>query len=209
MTGANALPLAQLRGARTTTTTMMLAKLASAAGETLCRVRNLSDGGMMIEAAGCYSPGDALALELRNGVHIHGKVIWARGGRIGLQFDEPARVADLLAPPLKPVSRIRRTQMPRPARFAVSLQIVLIDSLYSRVVELCDISQGGVRVRLGAGTPRPVGETVQLKIPDLGDKRAIVRWAATEAGLSFVVPLSFEVFSPWLSARTLRSGQPV
>ena len=55
----------------------------------VARVRNLSEGGMMVETAVPFSIGDTLDCELRNIGRVAGRVAWATEGRVGVAFDAP------------------------------------------------------------------------------------------------------------------------
>lgn len=52
------------------------------------RVRNLSDGGMMAEAALHVRRGHRLTIELRNIGVVGGSVAWVQDNRFGIAFDE-------------------------------------------------------------------------------------------------------------------------
>ena len=67
------------------------------------KVRNLSDGGMMAEAAVVVERGMRLGIELRNIGRIKGSVAWTHENRFGIVFDneidskrvrEPATTGD-------------------------------------------------------------------------------------------------------------------
>lgn len=53
------------------------------------RVRNLSEGGLMVELARSVAVGAAVMLELRGIGEVTGRVAWQAEGRIGVAFDEP------------------------------------------------------------------------------------------------------------------------
>ena len=54
----------------------------------ITRVRNLSTGGMMIDAPFEMVPGTRLTVELRGVGLIEGRVAWASAGKAGVAFDE-------------------------------------------------------------------------------------------------------------------------
>ena len=60
-------------------------------GELTARVRNLSNGGMMIEIDAALDielqPGEPLTAELRNIGRVKGEIAWAAGRRYGVRFD--------------------------------------------------------------------------------------------------------------------------
>ena len=55
---------------------------------TKAKVRNLSAVGMMVESEVRVQRGQRIAAELRNIGPVAGVVVWIRGGRFGVAFDE-------------------------------------------------------------------------------------------------------------------------
>ena len=53
------------------------------------RVRNLSEGGLMVEYDRAVEPGAAVMLEMRGLGEVTGTVAWCTRGRIGIALDEP------------------------------------------------------------------------------------------------------------------------
>ncbi len=53
------------------------------------RVRNLSEGGLMVDCDRVKEPGTAVVLDLRGIGEIDGKVAWCTEGRIGIALDRP------------------------------------------------------------------------------------------------------------------------
>ena len=70
---------------------LLLAARLSVGGKpaTDIRVRNLSEGGLMIDNAPPMAIGTALAVELRNIGSVPGRVAWYVEGRAGIAFDVP------------------------------------------------------------------------------------------------------------------------
>ena len=64
------------------------------------RVRNLSSGGMMIEAPSPFVPGEVVVVELRGLGALSARIAWCAEGRAGVAFDTPvdARLARKGAP---------------------------------------------------------------------------------------------------------------
>lgn len=58
-----------------------------AAAPVRVKVRNLSAGGMMAEAANAVSRGDRLVVNLRNVGEVKGTVAWVQGNRFGIAFE--------------------------------------------------------------------------------------------------------------------------
>ena len=53
------------------------------------RIRNLSEGGLMIEADRPVAIGTAVTLDMRGVGDVTGQVAWCAEGRIGIAFDRP------------------------------------------------------------------------------------------------------------------------
>lgn len=53
------------------------------------RVRNLSEGGLMVDCARVKDPGTAVTLTMRGIGKVGGKVAWCTEGRIGIALDAP------------------------------------------------------------------------------------------------------------------------
>lgn len=69
------------------------AGISHADHDALCRIRNLSSGGVMIECPLALAVDDAVELQLRSGQRIGGTVRWVREGQAGIAFDDPASAA--------------------------------------------------------------------------------------------------------------------
>ena len=71
-------------------------------GETLnVRVRNISNGGVLVESPTPFAKGERLALELRNVGWVPGTVAWSAPGKCGVAFDhdiDPKATRKPLAP---------------------------------------------------------------------------------------------------------------
>tara|TARA_R110000782_G_scaffold78276_1_gene154863 strand:+ start:60196 stop:60852 length:657 start_codon:yes stop_codon:yes gene_type:complete len=57
--------------------------------DALCRIRNLSAGGVMIESPLDFAMDEPVLLQLRTGRTISGVVRWVSEGRAGIAFDDP------------------------------------------------------------------------------------------------------------------------
>ena len=64
-------------------------RFASTQDEGEVRIRNLSAGGLMAEAAVQVPRGEKVELKLRNIGWIRGTVAWVAEGRIGIAFEHP------------------------------------------------------------------------------------------------------------------------
>lgn len=189
------------RGPRVTTI-LLIGKLASRWGETICRIRNISDEGLMAEVHGSFGVDDKVEVRLKAGDMLSGLVRWSLNGRIGVEFDGPVDVADLLG---HVANRIGPEGVARGPRFEVECRAELLAAHQRHEVRLIDLSQGGARLVADLRLERD--SIVRLAIPGLGDREAAVRWVGEGAyGLSFLEPLAFADFGAWLINRSLRYG---
>lgn len=184
------------RSERQVVTVRWVAKMSGEKGQELCLIRNISVGGVM---ANIYSPheiGENISLEIRSGQQLDGEIVWMRDGCVGVRFRQQIDVAELL----KSASSDRNALRTRAPRIEVygRANIKVGSRTYS--VDLCDLSQGGVKVTL----PEPIkaGEEAVVSISGLEDRKSLIRWQKDgRAGLSFVRPISFDLLVEWLSAQ--------
>lgn len=73
------------------TNLLLSASVETGAGEAPVRVRNLSEGGAMLEGMGLPAPGERLLLR-RTALAIAGTCMWRDGSRCGVRFDRPISV---------------------------------------------------------------------------------------------------------------------
>jgi hypothetical protein len=92
-------------------TILPVAKLVTEALEALCRIKNISAGGLMAEVTAPVSVGTELYIEMNPDQRIPGRVVWARDGAIGVKFDQDVDLRELLAN-----RRPREGFRPRPPR---------------------------------------------------------------------------------------------
>ena len=95
-------------------TVMRVAKLVNEALqiEGLGVVRNVSDGGMMIEAHIAVEVGQVIAVSLLEDRKVLGEITWKEGNAIGISFDAPVPIEDVLARPDR-LGDGRKVRLPR------------------------------------------------------------------------------------------------
>ncbi len=174
--------------------TLRLAKLDSAIGSQLIRMRNMSAGGVMADCARCPPVGEAVTVEI-SGQSIPSSVVWIRDGLIGLKFDGGVDLGELLAG-RKPRHGFR----PRPPRLDIACAAsVKLGKLYYKV-EVQDISLGGMKV--APIDEYCIGEKVVVVVESLRPIKGIVRWYSDRrAGIVFDQELSFEELAEWAGKR--------
>jgi len=196
---AGTIPLvAQLepREARVTTI-FLIGKLLSRHGEALCRIRNLSSGGLMAEVHVPLDEDDAVQVELKAGDRLSGRVRWTQEGRMGVAFDAQVEVAALLA---RATARTDEQKLARAPRFSADCAIELGVDGRGRAGRLVNLSQGGAR--LEADVVPEKGQLMTLAIPGLPERQGSVRWIGDGAlGLAFAEPFAFDELGVWLAER--------
>jgi hypothetical protein len=190
------------------TTILLVARLSTGSRDELCRIRNISSGGMRIETLSPVSPGERVSIELKNRAVVDGVVVWVDPPGFGLRFDHSVDMVALLAGAALPLERPRsrisvrlggsRRQLP--LRLSARCPVVL--RRYGHVLSgiLEDIAQGGARVSLtGAAVP---GDHIRLVIPGLESRRATVACVADgTVELIFAEPVAFADLSLWLAGK--------
>ncbi|WP_052134497.1 PilZ domain-containing protein [Sphingomonas sp. 37zxx] len=179
------------------TTIFLVGRLSDGMRDDLCRIRNISTGGMRIETLAPVDRGQPICVELKNGVTVRSEVVWTKDGSAGVRFIAPVDIAQVLAPPAK-APRVRNGVVPRAPRLTADCPVVVRHEGHIAAAVLVDVSQGGARVR--ANGTLGVGDCVVLCIPMLGSRRALVRWVSDDmVGLAFAEKLGFAELAQWLA----------
>ena len=185
-------------------TILPAAKLVSESANYLCRIKNISAGGLMAEVTCPLEVGAQVYIELNSEQRIPGQVVWTREGSLGIKFDQDVDLRELLSNRAQ-----RRGLRARPPRLQVTCgATVQIGKLY-HPVEVHDISLGGMKVAINDW--QCAGRDVIATIESLRPVRGRVRWYhGGHAGIVFDRPLSFEELAEWMGKRlevaSLRTG---
>ena len=184
-------------------TVLMVGRILGPLGDGLCRIRNLSAGGLMAEVFAPFAVEDRIGIELRNGFMLDGEVRWTRQGQIGIRFDQP--VADIKSFLAEQRAGLRRRDgyVGRAPRLLVDCSAdIRIDGRHHHGV-VADISQYGARLVTAAPLVRD-GQ-LSLSVAGLPHLRGAVRWVAEDgAGITFLDPLGFKPLGEWLRDPALR-----
>ena len=185
-----------------------VAKLVTAEWQDLCRIRNISAGGVMAEITTPHEAGSPVRLELASGQEINGTIIWVRGTTVGIKFDHNVDLREVLAN-----RRPRIGFRPRPARLEIKCgATVKLGGLYHKV-EVQDVSLGGIKVFLPLKDC--VRRDVLVTVESLRPIKGTIRWQKDGmTGIVFHQPLGFSELAEWLGKRievaSLRaSTQPI
>jgi PilZ domain len=187
------------RGRSRHLTVMRAARLSSNVHsvEALGVVRNVSEGGMMIDAYRGFSVGEKITVSLLDGDRIEGSVVWTDGSTIGVQFSSEIAIDHLLAKPriLADGTRVR------PPRLTLDRKAVLRVGGYMADIEICDISQRGAKIRFGRSLA--IDSRAQISMNHLRPVSCSVKWQVEKLiGLEFHRTLTIEELSTWMGDTT-------
>jgi hypothetical protein len=180
-------------------TILRVGALVGPHGRELCLVRNISAGGLMAHVYSQHVMGERVSVELKTKQQIEGYVIWISDSNIGIQFDNPIDVADLLATHVTSDG-----WRPRTPRVEVDRLATLRGGARIYAANTRDISQGGVKLEVDE--PLEVGREVVLTMERFRPLQAVVRWCQDGfAGIEFKELLPFNELITWLRAERDRS----
>jgi hypothetical protein len=186
-------PAAERRQAPRHLTILRVGALIGREGRELCLIRNISAGGLMAHVYSSHAKGEAVAIELKTNHQIAGKVIWAEGSNIGIQFDAPIDVGDMLSSQ----AVLENGWRPRLPRIEVDRLATLRCGARVYGVNTRDISQGGVK--LETDEPLEVGREIVLTLDRFAPVHGVVRWCAGGlAGIAFNQLIPFAELMTWL-----------
>jgi hypothetical protein len=172
-----------------------VAKLTSDYVQSLCRIRSMSAGGLVADTSVPVPVGAQVRVELSSIQQIRGRVVWVRGETLGIKFDEDADLGALLSR-----NKVRSGCLPRPPRLDISCGATIRTGRQAFVVEVRDISLGGLKVALS--DPALVGKDVHVTIDSLRPQKGKIAWCREgRAGIVFAEPLHFEELADWLGKR--------
>ena len=162
-------------------------------GRELCLVRNISAGGLMAHVYSSHLSGEQIAVELGLNQQIAGRTMWVDEANIGIEFDAPIDVEEMLVsnPLLENGWRQRmpRVEVDRLATVRVGAR------LYG--VNTCDISQGGVKVETDEALT--AGDEVVICMEKFRPLPGQVRWSRDGlAGIAFNEVIPFHELMRWL-----------
>lgn len=156
----------------------------------LCLIRNISAGGMMVRTFCAIPEGTPLSVELKCGQPIRGVVSWARDIHVGISFDDPVDVIDLL-------STSADGPRPRLPRIEVSSFVTLREGATIYRMRVCDISQGGLKVQCDAQLAP--GSDVVVTLTGIDPQPGVVRWVhGDHVGVTFNRLLALPTLIEWL-----------
>lgn len=191
-----AAPEADRRTGQRFMTILRVGKMISAAGQELCLIRNISEGGLMAHVYSEHRIGDRVTIEFKSDQRAEGVVRWVREENVGVEFDEKIDVAQVLR--TQPAPDGKRPRSPR-LEVRAHARLKVDESVWR--VELRDLSQGGAKICIEEKLP--VDQDAVVTIDGLRPLKAIIRWQdATQAGLEFLPAIPFDELIQWLGLRS-------
>lgn len=176
-------PLTERRDGERHLTLLRVGSLLIEGRRELCLIKNISAGGMSIRAYCAITAGTRLSVELKCGQPVSGTARWIDGDVVGVAFDEPVDVVDLLAASMD-------GPRPRMPRIEIGSAAYVREGAATHRVTARDVSQGGIKIE--TGQELTLGAEVVVTLPGLAPQPAVVRWHDNDSyGITFnrVVPL--------------------
>jgi len=174
-------------------TILRVGALVGPHGRELCLIRNISAGGLMAHVYSHHPLGAAVAIELKSNQPVAGTVVWADQSNVGIEFDSPIDVEEMLSSQ----SAIDCGWRPRLPRVEVDRLATLRCGARLYGVNTRDISQGGVKVE--TDQPLEVGREVVLTMEKFRPVAGVVRWCQSGlAGIAFNHLIPFHELMEWL-----------
>lgn len=156
----------------------------------LCLIKNVSAGGMSIRAYCKIAPETRLSVELKCGEQVTGVARWVDGDVVGVAFDEPVDVVDLLATSME-------GPRPRMPRVEVGCIAWVREGAETHRVRTRDISQGGLKVETNGELN--IGSEVVVTLPGLAPHAGVVRWRESSSyGITFNKVIALPLLVGWL-----------
>lgn len=174
-------------------TIFRVAEVRSRDETALCRIRNISDGGMMLNVDMPIHVGEPLHVKLSDELTVAGRVVWTTGDLCGIDFYEKIDAASAL----RAVCEEQRSETFRRPRLRMDVPGVAYTEQGIHPVRATDLSQHGIGIEHHGGF-RP-GMRVLVMLENGLERRCIVRWSyPRRAGLSLNEPLTCSQLNGYL-----------
>lgn len=156
----------------------------------LCLIKNISAGGMMVRAYCVIAQGTRITVEFKCGQPITGLVSWSSDVHVGISFDDPIDVLDLLSTSME-------GPRPRMPRIEVEAFATLREGASTYRMRVCDISQGGLKIRCESRLVP--GSDVVITLAGIEPQSGVVRWVEGDLmGVTFNRMLALPTLVEWL-----------
>lgn len=164
--------------------------------QSFAKVRNISDGGICLEAPVTFCCRDRVEVFFANDLSLRGRVAWADGGDCGIQFDTPVCCRDLLAQATQYC--LRNIEEPLTLRVNATVSVITdageVRTTLREVSPLC--------LRLDVQPELCAGRNGTITLPSGASRRGVVRRA--ENGIcTFLLCAPFDAHELGQFSRTL------
>ncbi|HEY0412017.1 MAG TPA: PilZ domain-containing protein [Allosphingosinicella sp.] len=178
-------------------TILRVGALISERGRELCLIRNISAGGIMAHVYSHRERGERVAIELKSNERIAGEVVWISDSNVGIEFEAPVDVAEMLSSQ----AVLENGWRPRLPRVEVDRLATLRCGARFYGVNTRDISQGGVKIETDQALE--LGAAVVLALDKFRPLHGAVRWCdGGLAGIAFNQLIPFHELMAWLRPDT-------
>lgn len=165
-------------------TVYLIAEASTETDSGLCRVKNISDHGMMVITGLDAAIGGRISITLSDSIALAAEIMWSEDGRVGLRFMEPIDSLDLL----QSLADKGRSGKNRPPRLSVGLLGTAATEAGLQPIRTLDISQHGMKISHGGGLR--TGVRVKVTLENGLEQRGVVKWSNDRvAGLRFNEPI--------------------
>lgn len=155
-------------------------------------VRNISEGGMLVQSRLRFAIGEHIAISLLDGDRIEGEVVWYDGTAFGIRFCNWIAVDEVLAKTQTDPGELR----PRPPRLTIDRLILLRYGSQLADAHLCDISQRGAKIRFPIDLA--INSRVQISHDVLRPVGGSIKWQAGNLiGVEFHRTLAIDELTGW------------
>lgn len=163
--------------------------------ECLGMVRDVSPGGMMIDADFPLEIGQSVSIALLDDQELTGDVVWREGKTVGVHFSQEIPVEQILAKPSVKADG-RRARLPR---FKTCKTATLRMDEQTFEADLLDLSQRGAK--LACSVKAKMHSNILIRLDAARSVRGTVKWRAADMlGIEFHRLLSVDELGNWLRA---------
>ena len=172
------------RAASRICTVFLIAEASTETDRGLCRIKNISDHGMMVITGLDAAVGARISITLSNAIALPAEVMWVEEGRIGIRFVDPIDSLGVL----QSLADKGSSAGHRPPRLTVGLLGTAATDAGIQAIRTLDISQHGMKISHG-GSLR-AGVRVKVTLENGLEQRGVVKWSKDLfAGLRFNEPI--------------------
>jgi hypothetical protein len=186
--------LPERRSSRRERIVLRVGVLTDESGACFCLVKNISQSGAKVKLYGPATVGSAVELRMGDESPLAGRIVWARDGLAGIDFDgavEPEMV-------LRAAHKLAPTKRRSSPRVRAAGQVLLRSGGQIHAAALCDISTSGAKIR--TSKLLEFGPSLAITLRGFPPMKAYVRWMDdAHVGLVFDDHIPVELLSEWLA----------